>query len=60
MLTYKAYFYYSKTDLKKEPIDKVIAMSYESALQYFSERKQMDEHTFLNLFEIEENEIESK
>ena len=32
-------------------------MSYEDALQYFSERKQMDEYAFLNLFEIEENEI---
>ena len=60
MLKFNTYFYYSKNDSKKEPIDKVIAMSYEDALQYFSERKQMDEYTFLNLFEIEENEIEFK
>ena len=39
----------AKNDSKKEPIDKVIAMSYEDALQYFTERKQMDEYTFLNL-----------
>jgi hypothetical protein len=60
MLKYKAYFYYSKNDSKKEAIDKIIAISYEDALQFFIERKQMDEYTFLNLFEIEENEIESK
>ena len=60
MLKFNAYFYYSKNDSKKEPIDKVIAMSHEDALQYFAERKQMDEYTFLTLFEIEENEIESK
>jgi len=60
MLEFKAYFYHSKNDSKKESIDKVIAMSHEDALQYFSERKQMDEFTFLNLFEIVENEIESK
>ena len=49
MLKFKPYYYYSKGDLKKEPIDKIIALSYQDALQYFSDRKQMDEYTFLNL-----------
>lgn len=55
MLKFKPYFYYSKTDSKKEPIDKIIALSYQDALQYFSERKQMDEYTFLNLYELIED-----
>ena len=60
MLKFKSYFYHLKDNKKKEPVDKVIAMSYKDALYYFTKRKQMDEFTFLNLFEIVENEIESK
>lgn len=56
MLKFKPYFYYSKTDSKKEPIDKIIALNYQDALQYFSDRKQMDEYTFLNLYELIEDE----
>lgn len=56
MLKFKPYFYYSKNDSKKEPIDKIIALSYQDALQYFSDRKQMDEYTFLNLYELIEDE----
>lgn len=59
-LEYKPYYYYSKFDLKKEPLDKILAFSYESALEYFAERKQLREEVFLNLYEIvnsyEENE----
>jgi len=52
MLEYKPYFYYSKFDLNKEPLDKILAFSYESALEYFSERKQLKKEIFLDLYEI--------
>ena len=44
MLKFKPYFYHSKNDSKQEPIDKIIALSYQDALQYFAEKKQMDEY----------------
>lgn len=53
MLELKPYFYYYKNDDKKEPIDKVIAYSEESAISYFAERKQIDESAFLSLYVIE-------
>ncbi len=53
MLDFKPYFYYSKNDSKKEPIDKIIALNEESALIYFTERKKMDEFTFKQLYIIE-------
>jgi len=52
MLEYKIYFYYSKRDSLKEPLDRVQAFSKEEALHYFAKRKQMDEQTFLSLYEI--------
>lgn len=52
MLEYKPYFYYSKFDASKEPLDKILAFSYESALEYFSERKQLKKEVFLDLYEI--------
>lgn len=52
MLEYKTYFYYSKVDSLKEPLDKIMAFSEADALQYFAERKQLDEYTFLKLYEI--------
>lgn len=55
MLQFKPYYYYSKQDLTQEPIDKIIALSYHDALQYFSERKKMDEYTFLNLYTLVED-----
>ena len=55
MLTFKPYYYYSKNDSHQEPIDKIIALSYHDALQYFSERKKMDEYTFLNLYTLTED-----
>jgi hypothetical protein len=55
------YYYYSKIDSKKEPIDRIIAISYESALQHFCDRKQMDSFTFEKLFTlIQDNETKSK
>ena len=50
---YKEYYYYFKTDPSKEPIDKVIAVDYEDALDYFAERKKMKEEIFMNLYVIE-------
>jgi len=55
------YYYYSKNDPNKEPIDRVIAASYESALQHFSDRKQMNTFTFEQLFTlIQDDETKSK
>ena len=53
MLNFRPYFYYSKVDPTKEPVDRIIAMDYDAALEYFAERKQMDIYTFLKIYEIE-------
>ena len=50
---FKPYFYYAKSDSSKEPIDKIIAMDLESAIEYFAERKQMDKYTFLKIYNVE-------
>lgn len=50
---FKPYFYYSKKDSSKEPIDRIVAESYEVALEFFSERKQMNQYIFLEIYEIE-------
>jgi len=55
-MEFKAYFYYSKNDSKKEAIDKVVAPSLLSALSYFADRKQMDEFDFINLYNVEVDE----
>jgi hypothetical protein len=62
MLEYKPYFYYSKFDASKESLDKILAFSYESALEHFSTRKQLRPEIFLNLYEIVNSyeETESK
>ena len=49
----KLYCFYSISDINKEPIDKVLTVSEESALQYFAERKKIDEETFLKLYKID-------
>ena len=49
----KSYCFYSVNDINKEPIDKVLAVSEESALQYFAERKKMDEETFSKLYKVD-------
>ena len=56
MLKYTSYYFYSKINTSKEPIDKVLAHSYEGALEYFSERKKMSKHMFLGIYEILEND----
>lgn len=52
MPEYKPYFYYSKFDPNREPLDKILAFSYESALEHFADRKQLRQEVFLNLYEI--------
>lgn len=61
-MNFKAYYYYSVSDPNKESIDKVIAPSRLDALSYFAERKQIDEFTFIKLYNLEEinEEIQSK
>ena len=53
MLNFRPYFYYSKVDSTKESIDKIVTVDYNTALEYFAERKQMDIYTFLKIYEIE-------
>ena len=57
MLEFKVYYYYSITDPTQEAIDKVIAVNYEHALEYFAERKKIDKHTFTTLYKIIEKWI---
>jgi hypothetical protein len=52
-MEFKPYFYYSKNDSKKEPIDKVLTLDEKNALTYFANRKNMDEKTFINIYTIE-------
>lgn len=54
-MEYKHFFFYTKSDLTKEAIDKVLAYDYEGALFYFSRRKKMEQDKFLELYKIEEN-----
>ena len=55
-MEFKAYFYYSKNDSKKEAIDRVAAPSLLSAVSYFADRKQMDEFNFIKLYNTEVDE----
>lgn len=60
MLTKKTYAFYLKSDPNKEVIHKVSAFSLNDAISYFSEVKQIDEYTFLQLFKVEEYEDKSR
>jgi hypothetical protein len=60
MLEYKPYFYYSKFDTNKEPLDKILTFDYENALEYFANRKQLNKKIFLELYEIVESYGEDK
>jgi hypothetical protein len=55
-LTFKPFFFYAKSDLTKEPIDKVLAYDYLGALHYFSERKKMDRVKFLEIYIVVEKD----
>ena len=60
MLKSKVYVCHLRNDPNKEILNKITADSFEDALQYFAERKQIDESTFLRLFLIEEYGNKSK
>lgn len=46
------YYYYSKKDSSRERIDKIECNSYEEALSYFSQKKNLPENKFKELFEL--------
>jgi len=46
------YYFYSKTDLSKEPVLRAKCQSYEDALEYFSKIKKLSKQAFLDLYEI--------
>ena len=48
------YGYYVNTDKKQEIIDKTTAKDYSEALNYFSQRKQLNDTVFVVLFTIVE------
>lgn len=50
----KQYFYYSKTDPKKEPYGKFEAISLEDAVLIAAHVKDMSIDDFLTLFKVEE------
>jgi hypothetical protein len=54
MLTEKVYILYFKNDPNKEAINRINAFSLNDAISYFSEKKQIDEYTFLQIFNVEE------
>lgn len=51
-LNFMKFFSYAKNDPQKEKIDKIIANSYEDALEYFAERKHMSKFDFLKIYAI--------
>lgn len=48
------FYYYSKVDPNKEPIDKIAAHDHEGAVIYFAGRKGMDIDTFIELYETKQ------
>jgi hypothetical protein len=46
------YYFFSKTDSKKEPISKIECNNYEEALSLFSKIKRLPKKIFLELYEI--------
>jgi len=46
------YYFFSKTDSKKEPISKIECNDYEEALSLFSKIKRLPKKIFLELYEI--------
>jgi len=50
------YYFYSKTDKTKEPIDKINTLDEEEALEYFAKRKNIDKYTFLKIYTIDKTE----
>ena len=54
----KTFIYYSKTDSKKEILDKTIADRIEIATYRFAQRKKLPVSSFLSLFTVKEYEEE--
>ena len=46
------YYYYSKVDSKKEPIQRFECNCFEEALEYFTNIKHLSKHEFLDIYEI--------
>jgi hypothetical protein len=46
------YYFFSKTDSKKEPISKIECNDYGEALSLFSKIKRLPKKIFLELYEI--------
>jgi hypothetical protein len=46
------YYFFSKTDSKKEPISKIECNNHEEALSLFSKMKRLPKKIFLELYEI--------
>jgi len=49
----KQYYFYSRGDSKKEPINKELALSLEDAIELFTSQKQMEIDEFNKLFSVE-------
>lgn len=49
----KQYYFYSKSDSKKEPINKELTHSLEDAIELFASQKQMGVSEFNKLFSVE-------
>jgi hypothetical protein len=46
------YYFYSRSDKTREPINKVVALSRIKAAQYFADRKSLDLKAFLVVYGI--------
>ena len=55
----KKYFFYFKNDPNKEPISSYFCDTQEEALEYFSKQKKLNKKTFLKIFIIITNDINS-
>jgi len=49
----KQYYFYSKGDIKKEPINKELATSLKDAIKLFASQKQIEVDVFNKLFSVE-------
>ncbi len=47
-----SYYFYSRTDTKKEPISRVLAVSRMAAAKYFAARKRLQLKQFLTLYGV--------
>lgn len=52
----KNYYFYSKSDSKREPISYIKVDSKEEAIQFFSKLKNLTKERFLSIFKVSDNE----